>query len=78
MTEILYNGTFTIPSSGYLNIATGTEPFRGKAIISLNPITWGTNTGAFSLASSGGNEIYIIGANGTRVTNLKIRFTYMG
>ena len=72
-----YSGTFTIPSSCYLNIATGSEPFKGHAVLSIVPTLWGSNTGAFSVSTNNGNEVYLIGNNGVRVTNLSVRVTYL-
>lgn len=74
--DMLYSGTYTIPSSCYLNIATGSEPFKGHTVLAINLTTWGTNTGAFSVTSNSGNEVYLIGNSGVKVTNLGIRVTY--
>lgn len=75
--DVLYSGTYTIPSSCYLNIAKGSEPFKGHTVLAINLTSWGTNTGAFSVSSNSGNEVYLLGNNGVKVTNLGIRVTYL-
>ena len=75
--EETYSGTLTIPSSGYLNIAKGTESFRGKPIISCMPTSWGANKGPINVSSETGSYIYLTGNSGDYVTNLKVRFFYL-
>lgn len=75
-TEYAYSGTYTIPSSCYLDIANGNEPFRGKKVVSTEITGWGSSTGGFNIVSSNGIQIYILANSGVKVVNPVIRVTY--
>ena len=74
--DFAYNGTYTVPSSCYLNIANGNEPFRGKKIIAVELYSWSSSTGGFNIVSSNGIQIYILANSGVKVVNPTIRVTY--
>ena len=74
--EYAYSGTYTVPSSCYLDIANGNEPFRGKKVVSVELMSWGSSTGGFNIVSSNGIQIYILANSGVRVVNPAIRVTY--
>lgn len=70
-------GNVSVTSGNYKEITLGTEPFRGKSVISAMPIRWGSNSGAFSIITETGAYVYIIANNGVSVTNLTVRFAYI-
>ena len=71
-----YAGEYTIPSSNYLQIDNGTD-FANMTILAVTVISWGSNTGAFSLARASGNTIYLIGDAGTIVRDLVLGIEYV-
>ena len=60
----------TIPASGYFSISVPS----GINCVFVTIRTWGSNTGAFSIAGEGASRIYVMGNPGTVITGLVLRF----
>lgn len=69
-----YSGQHTINSSGYASLGT---VLNGREILGVLVNSWGSATGAFSLAIAGGNNtLYIIGTPNAKVNDLAVKVIY--
>lgn len=67
-----FMGTFTIASSGYVQIG---SYLSGKTILAVTIGNWTSATGAFGVSYSGG-AVYLIGTPNVTIKNPEIRFLY--
>lgn len=68
-----YSGQHTINSNGYVSLGT---VLSGRDILGVLVNSWGSATGAFSLAMGSGNMLYIIGTPNAKVNDLGVKVLY--
>lgn len=68
-----YSGQHTINASGYVSLGT---VLSDRDILGVLVNSWGSATGAFSLAMATGNSLYIVGTPGAKVNDIAVKVIY--
>ena len=72
-----FNGTFTIGSSGYVELGAPPSPITsGTNVLAIMISSWGGNSGAFAVARGGNNVAWLVGTPNVTVTNPIVRYAY--
>lgn len=76
-TDKVFSGTFTIASSGYVELGAPPSPITsGTNVLAMTIASWGGNSGAFTVARGGNNVAWLIGTPNVTVTNPTVRYAY--